>query len=74
MKMRHFATLLVVTAAIAASAGCNRQDADALARIGDLLTQKAKSLRAQSEQTRMIPRYLDANGNNRAEQETDASK
>jgi hypothetical protein len=73
-QMRRFSMFLTVAATLAASAGCSRQDADALARIGQLLNQKAKSLRETSNQNRTIPGYLNSNGANRAENETEPAK
>jgi hypothetical protein len=42
--MRKLALRVSVLVAVAVASGCNRQDADALSKIGQLLAQRAKAL------------------------------
>jgi hypothetical protein len=56
-RARNCGTLWLAAAALTL-AGCNRQDADCLARIGNLLTQKAQSLRQKSATNNRLSRTL----------------
>jgi hypothetical protein len=56
-RVRRQGTLWLAATALALG-GCNRQDADCLGRIGNLLVQKAQSLKQKSTANNRLTRTL----------------
>jgi hypothetical protein len=52
--MRRIGMRACVIIAAAVAAGCNRQDADALSKIGQLLVQRAKALPISPTQSKLV--------------------
>jgi hypothetical protein len=65
--MQRFGLRLSVALGVVLAAGCNRQDADALSKIGQLLVQRAKALPISSPQSKLAKPLPNAQDTDRGE-------
>jgi hypothetical protein len=69
--MRRIGLLCLTAGGIALASGCNRQDAEALSNIGQILVQKAKSLPVSSDAKMFNPTPSEPDGNKEQREEKD---